>query len=148
MSKKIDKETYESLAEFRYQLKKFLHFSDSEARNVGVTPQQHQLLLAIKGFPGRDWATPRELAERLFITHNACVGLIDRCSQLGLVTRTSNPEDGRSVFIHLTVQGEEILQRLSEIHLEEITRIGFMGEKLAGSVHQEEEVILSKSNEK
>lgn len=133
MSKKIDKETYEALAEFRYQLKKFLHFSDSEAQKVGVTPQQHQLLLAIKGFPGRDSATPRELAERLFITHNACVGLVDRCSQLGLVTRSKNPDDGRSVLIHLTEQGEEILQRLSEIHLDEIKRIGFMGEKRSGS---------------
>ncbi|WP_019153765.1 MarR family winged helix-turn-helix transcriptional regulator [Robertmurraya massiliosenegalensis] len=126
MTHELTKETYESLAEFRYQLKKFLHFSDSEARKVGVTPQQHQLLLAIKGFPGRDTATPRELAERLFITHNACVGLIDRCSQLGLVTRINNPDDGRSVLIKLTLQGEEILQRLSEIHLEEIARIGFL----------------------
>ncbi|GIN62444.1 MarR family transcriptional regulator [Robertmurraya siralis] len=126
MTHELTKETYESLAEFRYQLKKFLHFSDSEARKVGVTPQQHQLLLAIKGFPGRDTATPRELAERLFISHNACVGLIDRCSQLGLVTRISNPDDGRSVLIKLTVDGEEILQRLSEIHLEEIARIGFL----------------------
>lgn len=126
MTHELTKKTYESLAEFRYQLKKFLHFSDSEARKVGVTPQQHQLLLAIKGFPGRDTATPRELAERLFISHNACVGLIDRCSQLGLVTRISNPDDGRSVLIKLTVEGEEILQRLSEIHLEEIARIGFL----------------------
>src|SRR3954468_19384051 len=140
MSKKLTKETYELLAEFRYQLKKFLHFSDSEARKVGVTPQQHQLLLAIKGFPGRDSLTPRELAERLFITHNACVGLIDRCSQRGLVTRTSNPDDGRSVLIELTLQGEEILQRLSEIHLEEISRIGFMIEKRDGFLHQQEEV--------
>ena len=136
MSKTLNKETYESLAEFRYQLKKFLHFSDSEARKVGVTPQQHQLLLAIKGFPGRDSATPRELAERLFITHNACVGLIDRCSQLGLVIRASNPEDGRSVLVKLTSQGEEILKRLSEIHLEEIIRIGFIREKGDGFLHQ------------
>ncbi|MED4017777.1 MarR family winged helix-turn-helix transcriptional regulator [Sutcliffiella cohnii] len=140
MSKNLKKETYESLAEFRYQLKKFLHFSDSEARKVGLTPQQHQLLLAIKGFPGRDFATPSELSERLFITHNACVGLIDRCSQLDFVTRTSNPDDGRSVLIKLTSQGEEILQRLSEIHLEEIIRIGFMKEKRDDLLHQQEEV--------
>lgn len=140
MSKNLKKETYESLAEFRYQLKKFLHFSDSEARKVGLTPQQHQLLLAIKGFPGRDFATPSELSERLFITHNACVGLIDRCSQLDFVTRTSNPDDGRSVLIKLTSQGEEILQRLSEIHLEEIIRIGFMNEKRDDLLHQQEEV--------
>ena len=140
MSKNLKKETYESLAEFRYQLKKFLHFSDSEARKVGLTPQQHQLLLAIKGFPGRDFATPSELSERLFITHNACVGLIDRCSQLDFVTRTSNPDDGRSVLIKLTPQGEEILQRLSEIHLEEIIRIGFMREKHDDLLHQQKKV--------
>lgn len=136
MSENLNKETYELLAEFRYQLKKFLHFSDSEARKVGMTPQQHQLLLAIKGFPGRDSATPRELAERLFITHNACVGLIDRCSQLGLVTKMSNPDDGRSVLIQLTLHGDEILKRLSEIHLEEIIRIGFLKDKRDGLLHQ------------
>ncbi|MEH7097984.1 MarR family winged helix-turn-helix transcriptional regulator [Neobacillus vireti] len=140
MSENLNKETYELLAEFRYQLKKFLHFSDSEAGKVGITPQQHQLLLAIKGFPGRDSATPRELAERLFITHNACVGLIDRCSQLDLVTRTSNPDDGRSVLIQLTLHGEEILQKLSEIHLEEIIRIGFLKEKRDGFLHQQDDV--------
>ncbi|ULT59400.1 MarR family transcriptional regulator [Neobacillus drentensis] len=140
MSENLNKETYELLAEFRYQLKKFLHFSDSEARKVGMTPQQHQLLLAIKGFPGRNTVTPRELAERLFITHNACVGLIDRCSQLGLVTRMSNPDDGRSVLITLTIHGEEILQRLSEIHLEEIRKIGFLIEKRDGFLEQQEEI--------
>ncbi|MBT2655886.1 MarR family transcriptional regulator [Bacillus sp. ISL-18] len=140
MSENLNKETYELLAEFRYQLKKFLHFSDSEARKVGVTPQQHQLLLAIKGFPGRDTVTPRELADLLFITHNACVGLIDRCSQLGLVARTSNPDDGRSVLIQLTLHGEEILQRLSEIHLEEIMKIGFLIGKRDGFLEQQEEI--------
>ncbi|MDG5788809.1 MarR family transcriptional regulator [Evansella sp. AB-P1] len=123
MKNHMDKEVYESLAEFRYQLKKFLHFSDLEARKVGVTPQQHQLLLAIKGFPGREYATPRELGERLFISHHACVGLIDRCEQLNLVTRRKNPDDGRSVLIEVTEKGEELLEKLSEIHLNEIKRI-------------------------
>lgn len=123
MNNNLDKEVYESLAEFRYHLKKFLHFSDSEAKKVGITPQQHQLLLAIKGYPGREYATPRELGERLFITHHACVGLIDRCVQLNLVTRRSNPDDGRSVLIEVTDKGEELLGNLSEIHLNEIRRI-------------------------
>lgn len=126
MQNKMSKEIYESLAEFRYQLKKFLHFSDSEAQKFGITPQQHQLLLAIKGFPDRDYATPSELADRLFVTHHACVGLVDRCSQQGFIIRRRNPDDGRSVLIQLTEEGEEILQRLSVIHLEEIVRIGFM----------------------
>ncbi|SDZ38772.1 DNA-binding transcriptional regulator, MarR family [Evansella caseinilytica] len=132
MADHLDKEVYEALAEFRYQLKKFLHFSDLEAKKVGITPQQHQLLLAIKGYPGRESATPRELGERLFITHHACVGLIDRCEQLQLVTRRRNPDDGRSVLIEVTEKGEELLERLSEIHLNEIKRIRFFQDVLKG----------------
>lgn len=124
MKAPLSKDIYEYLAEFRYRLRKFLHFSESAARNEGLTPQQHQLLLAVKGFPGKDKVTPRELAERLQITHHACVGLIDRCEQLGLVHRQQNPEDGRSVLIEVTDEGLAILERLSEIHWEEITRIG------------------------
>ncbi|MBU8906900.1 MarR family winged helix-turn-helix transcriptional regulator [Desertibacillus haloalkaliphilus] len=126
MKTDLSKDVYETLAEFRYQLKKFLHFSDSQAKSFGITPQQHQLLLAIKGFPKREYVTPRELSERLFITHHACVGLIDRCGQLGLVARRKNPEDGRSVLVELTAEGEEILEKLSQNHLEELTRIGFL----------------------
>jgi DNA-binding MarR family transcriptional regulator len=129
MNQPLSKEVYESLAEFRYQLRKFLHFSDSEAKKCGVTPQQHQMLLAIMGFPGRDYATPRELSEKLQITHHACVGLIDRCEQSNLVSRRQNPEDGRSVLIEVTIQGREILEKLSEIHLAEIDRMGFFKEK-------------------
>ncbi|RFU61077.1 MarR family winged helix-turn-helix transcriptional regulator [Bacillus sp. V59.32b] len=128
MDSLLSKDVYEYLGEFRYQLRKFQKFSDSAAQKHGVTPQQHQLLLAIKGFPGRDCATPRELAERLQITHHACVGLIDRSEQLELVSRRQNPEDGRSVLIEVTSQGSEILEKLSEIHLEEIKRIGLFKE--------------------
>ncbi|WP_134699556.1 MarR family winged helix-turn-helix transcriptional regulator [Ammoniphilus sp. YIM 78166] len=128
MKRPLPKEVYETLSEFRYQLRKFLHFSETAARNEGLTPQQHQLMLAVKGYPGRDSVTPRELAERLQITHHACVGLIDRCEQLGLVIRKANPSDGRSVLVEVTTEGLQILERLSEIHLEEIKRIGFLKE--------------------
>lgn len=121
---KIPKSTYELLASFRYELRKFIHFSESASRQIGITPQQHQLLLAIKGFPERDIATPRELAERLQISHNACVGLIDRCEQLRLVCRMPNLKDRRSIYVGITEHGTEILEQLSEIHLEEIKRIG------------------------
>lgn len=121
---KIPKSTYERLANFRYELRKFARFSESAARQLGVTPQQHQLLLAIKGFPERDFATPGELAERLQLSHNACVGLIDRCEQMRLVCRTPNPKDKRSIYIGITEYGTGILEQLSEIHLEEIRRIG------------------------
>jgi DNA-binding MarR family transcriptional regulator len=126
MQQSLSKEVYENLAEFRYQLRKFLHFSDSEAKKCGITPQQHQLLLSIMGYPGRDRATPGELAERLQITHHACVGLIDRTEKLGLVSRKQNPDDGRSVLIVVTEKGMEILEKLSAIHLSEIERFGFL----------------------
>ncbi len=128
MNSPLSKEVYEFLGDFRYSIRKFLRFSEAAARNHGLTPQQHQLLLAVKGYPGRDYVTPGELAERLQITHHACVGLIDRCEQLDLVTRKPNPDDGRSVLIEVTDKGLGILQTLSEIHLEEIKRIGFFKE--------------------
>lgn len=126
----LSKDVYEYLAEFRYQLRKFQKFSETAAQNIGITAQQHQLMLAIKGFPGRDYATPRELAERMQITHHSCVGLIDRCEISGLVSRRKNPEDGRSIFVEVTEKGVEILEGLSEIHLDEIKRIGLFKEQL------------------
>lgn len=128
MQKRVSKEVYEYLAEFRYQLRKFQKFSETAAKQIGITPQQHQLILAIKGFPGRDYVTARELAERLQITHHACVGLTDRCEALGLVSRRKNPEDGRSILIEVTPHGSRLLEKLSEIHLEEIKQIGFFKE--------------------
>ena len=128
MNSLLSKEVYEFLGEFRYQLRIFEKFSDTEARKLGITPGQHQLLLAVKGYPGRDFVTPGELADRLQITHHACVGLIDRCEQLNLVSRRQNPEDGRSVLIEVTEQGSKLLEKLSEIHLEEIKRIGLFKE--------------------
>lgn len=124
--KKMDKAVYEQLADFRYQIRRFIHFSEQAARRNGLTPQSHQLLLAIMGFPGRDYVTPTELAERLQLTHHACVGLIDRSERQGLVTRKPNQEDGRSIYIHLTTEGKRVLETLSEIHLEELNRIGFL----------------------
>jgi DNA-binding MarR family transcriptional regulator len=119
----LSKEVYEYLAEFRYQLRKFQKFSEAAARSQGITPQQHQLILAIQGFPKRSIVTTSELAERLQITHHACVGLIDRCVEVGLVTRENNPSDGRSVLIKVTAKGLKILEELSEVHLEEIEKI-------------------------
>ncbi|MBD2847704.1 winged helix-turn-helix transcriptional regulator [Paenibacillus sp. IB182496] len=124
MNHPISKQDYEQLAEFRYKIRKFLRFSEAAARESGVTPQQYQLLLAIMGYPGRDYATPGELAERLQVTHHACVELIGRSVRSGLVVRQRNPEDRRSVFIALTAEGSELLRTLAETHLDEIERIG------------------------
>ena len=124
MSMPLEKQEYEQLAEFRYRLRKFLHFSEEAARSAGLTPHQHQLLLAIQGYPGRAFATPSELAERLQIKQHSCVGLIQRCERTQLVRRFANPEDGRSVFIILTDTGLELLAELSQLHQRELDRLG------------------------
>lgn len=124
MTTPLSKDVYEHLAEFRYKIRKFLRFSESAVKDLDITPQQYLLLLTLKGYPGRDFATPGELAERLQITHHACVELINRCEELDLVQRRSNPEDRRSVLVDLTVKGGGILETLAENHLEEIKRIG------------------------
>ncbi|MDU0203660.1 MULTISPECIES: MarR family winged helix-turn-helix transcriptional regulator [Paenibacillus] len=127
MSKeRLPKAVYEQLALFRYQIRKFIHFSESAARAHGLTPQNHQLMLAIMGFPGRDYATPKELAERLQVTPHACVELINRCEQLQLVYRMPNPDDGRSIFIRLSESGMRLLEDLSEIHMNELKNIGLL----------------------
>lgn len=121
---KLPKEVYEQLAMFRYQLRKFLHFSETAARSQGLTPKSHQLMLSVKGYPGRDFATITELAERLQITHHACVGLVNRTEKLGYVVKKPNPDDKRSVHVFVTDKGMEILEKLSEQHWNELHRIG------------------------
>ncbi len=115
---------YETLAAFRYALRKFLHFSESAAQAAGITPQQHQALLAIKGFPGRDRVTVGELAERLQLRHHSAVGLVDRLVWEKLVTRIRSNADRRQVLIQLTRRGEETLERLSTLHRQQLRRIG------------------------
>jgi DNA-binding MarR family transcriptional regulator len=115
---------YETLAAFRYALRKFLHFSESAAQAAGITPQQHQALLAIKGFPGRDRVTVGELAERLQLRHHSAVGLVDRLVWEKLVTRIRSNEDRRQVRIQLTRRGEETLESLSTLHRQQLRRIG------------------------
>jgi DNA-binding MarR family transcriptional regulator len=118
------KSDYEALAAFRLALRQFLDFSQGAARRAGLTPQQHQALLAIKGYPGREVVTVRELAERLLLRHHSAVGLLDRLEGLGLVRRKADPEDGRRVLIALTAKAERLLAGLSATHLEEIRRLG------------------------
>jgi DNA-binding MarR family transcriptional regulator len=123
-SKKLHQAQYETLAAFRYELRRFLHFSESAARATGITPQRHQALLAIKGFPGRDQVTVGELAERLQLRHHSTVELIDRLVAEKLVVRESSVEDRRQVLIQLTGRGEKTLERLSSLHHEQLKRIG------------------------
>jgi DNA-binding MarR family transcriptional regulator len=122
--KRISKSQYENLAAFRYALRQFLHFSEAAAQSAGITPQQHQALLAIKGFPGRDTVTVGELAERLQLRHHSAVELLDRLVDLKLVARTPSTTDRRRVHVQLTSRGERILDRLSSAHEEQLRRIG------------------------
>ena len=115
---------YQALAEFRYQIRRFLHFSEQAAREAGLEPQQHQLLLALKGLPEGRKATISELAERLQIQHHSTVELIDRMVERDLVQRSRDDEDQRRVFIKLTPQGEGVLRKLSLLHRTELQTTG------------------------
>lgn len=115
---------YELLAELRYALRRFLHFSAEAAADVGLTPQQHQALLAIKGFPGRDRVSIGELAERLHLKHHSAVGLVDRLVARELVRRVAAKGDRRRIEVGLTAHGESLLRRLSEAHLAELRQRG------------------------
>ena len=124
MQPQISKAEYESLAEFRYALRLFLHFSEAAAHSAGLTPQQHQALLAIKGFPKRDRITIGELAERLQLRHHSTVGLVDRLASARLVVRQPDTTDRRQVYLALTARGEARLERLSAVHRAELRRVG------------------------
>ena len=123
-TKQLSKSQYELLAAFRYALRQFLHFSEEAARAAGITPQQHQALLAVKGFPGRDCVTVGELAERLQLRHHSAVGLVDRMVAERLVARAPSAQDRRQVYVQLTTRGQNVVERLSSAHSEQLKRIG------------------------
>lgn len=114
------KSDYEALAQFRYQLRTFLAFSEAAAQRAGLTPQQHQALLAIKGFAGQEGASVGEVARFLLIRHHTAVELMNRMARLKLISRGADPSDARRVLVNLTTKGEQKLQALSRIHLTEL----------------------------
>jgi len=120
----LDITDYRALAEFRYQIRRYMRFSEQMARAVGLEPQQHQLLLAVKGLPEGRKATIGELAERLQLQHHSTVELVDRLTERGLVARERDHEDQRRVIVHLTTEGQDILQRLANIALTELRSTG------------------------
>jgi DNA-binding MarR family transcriptional regulator len=122
--KKVSKAEFENLAAFRHALRQFLRFSEEAAKRAGLTPQQHQALLAIKGFPGRDEVSIGELAERLQLRHHTTVELVDRLAELKLVARTHAMEDRRRVMVRLARRGEQMLDKLGYAHKEQLRRIG------------------------
>jgi DNA-binding MarR family transcriptional regulator len=121
---RLTKADYELLAAFRYALRKFLGFSEDAAIANGVSPQQYQTLLAIEGFPGRNWVTMGELAEQMRIAHHSAVGMVDRMEGLGLLKRASSEQDRRRVQVSLTRKGHCILEKLYRIHRAELRSVG------------------------
>lgn len=113
---KLSKADYEKLAHFRYQLRRFLRFSEEVSHQKGITSLQYLMLLQIKGFPGREWATVGELAERLQSKHHGVVSLISRCEEAGMVERRISDEDKRRVEVTLTRTGEKCLDELAQLH--------------------------------
>jgi DNA-binding MarR family transcriptional regulator len=118
--RELAKTGFEQLSEFRYQMRRFERFSEKAAQGEGITPLQYLLLLHIKGFPGREWASVGELAERLQAQHHGVVALITRCEALKLVRRQPSETDRRQVDIHLEPAGEQVLLRLAELHRAEL----------------------------
>src|SRR5580704_4332719 len=122
--KDLSLEEYRSLAELRYQIRRFLGFSEEQVRAAGMEPQQHQLLLAVKGLPDGVTATIGELAERLQLKHHSTVELVNRLEKLGYVARASGQEDRRQVMVRLTPSGAGILRKLSLAHHQELDIAG------------------------
>jgi DNA-binding MarR family transcriptional regulator len=111
------------LALFRYRLRCFLRFSEQAARECGLTPQQHQLLLGVAGYTGNGWATVSDLAEFLQERHNAVVGLVERAARKGLVQKKPSAADRRFVRVSLTPRGKQLLHRLAKMHRQELIRL-------------------------
>jgi DNA-binding MarR family transcriptional regulator len=116
----LDPSEYQKLEELRFQIRRFLNFSETAARESGIEPQQHQALLVLKGMPAGSSPTIGNLAKRLFLKHHSAVGLVDRLQTLGLVARRSSPTDARQVLVQLTPKGEQILRNLSLVHRKEL----------------------------
>ncbi len=114
---------FQNLLTFRTSLRRFLHWSQTQARAVGLTPAQHQLLVAIKGHPGDQDPTISELAEYLLLRHHSVVELVDRAAAAGVVERSRDAEDGRLTRVVLTRDGAARLARLGPAHLDELRNL-------------------------
>jgi DNA-binding MarR family transcriptional regulator len=133
MAAQLKDEDFRALANFRYQLRLFLNFSEKAARDVGLTPQQHQALLAIRGF-GLDGLGVGELAERLLLRPHSASEIVDRLQRVGLIRRASMSQDRRQVRVVLTEEAETKLRRLSQIHRDELRKIGPLLNELLSAV--------------
>lgn len=120
---KLSKKEFERLSHFRYQLRRFLRFSEEASGGCGITHLQYLLLLHLKGYQGRDWATIGELAERLQAHHHGVVSLVSRCEKRGLVRREQGHVDRREVEVHLTSEGEKLVEQIALMHKDELLRL-------------------------
>jgi DNA-binding MarR family transcriptional regulator len=120
----VSDEDYAMLASFRAALRKFLRTSEDIAHSLGLTPQRHQAMLAVRGFPGDEAPTVGELAERLHIRHNSAVGLVTRLVDEGYLRRDRSKADQRRMHVRLTPKGQAILDKLTEAHRIELRHIG------------------------
>jgi DNA-binding MarR family transcriptional regulator len=112
-----------TLADFRYELRRFLHFSEMAAAAAGLHPQQHQLLLQVAGAPRDTSVTIAFAAGRLGLRHNSTVELVDRSVREGLLTRSTDEDDRRRAILHLTAKGRQLLSRLSDEHARELNEL-------------------------
>lgn len=119
----LDKSDFEQLSQFRYRLRCFLRHSEDICRRHELTALQYQLLLHLRGFPQRDWATVGELAERLQAKHHGVVALIDRCEQLGLVERRRGRDDRRQIEVHLLEEGVKRVTQIAQTHQPELRHL-------------------------
>lgn len=119
----LTKKDFETLADFRYQMRKFVRFSEQVALRHGIQPLQYLLLLQIRGYPGRDWATVGELAERLQAQHHGVVALISRCEKKRLVERRRSADDRRRIEVHLLPEGQRIVERIAGLHQIELVSL-------------------------
>src|SRR5437870_2804090 len=124
MGKALTPRDYESLADLRHHIRRFLHFSEVAVRGVGLEPHQHQLMLALKGLPRGTRPRIGELAEQLQIRHHSTVELVNRLSTAGYVQREKGENDRREVLLTLTRKGERVLRELSLHHRAELRKAG------------------------
>jgi DNA-binding MarR family transcriptional regulator len=120
---RLGTQDYRKLLRFRDGLRTFLKWSEEQAHAAGMTPAQHQLLLAIRGHPGTEAPTIGDVAEHLILQHHSAVGLVDRAEKTGLVRRSPDREDHRIVRLSLTPKARRLLERISAANLEELHRL-------------------------
>ncbi len=141
MNPSSEQSRLKSLAEFRFQMRKFLSFSEIASERLGIPAQQYQLMQVIAAMPEDQQSSITYLAERMILRHNSTVELVDRAERAGLVSRASDPKDMRRSLVHLTPEGQRILQRLVAEHLNELAprceQLIHALRELQGSVEQQ-----------